>query len=171
MNKKGFTLIELLVVIAIIGVLASVVMISTVGVRKKAKAIKIMNDGKNIAIGFYSLKKQQELEGWWTEAEIGAGANPGIDKISGLETVMPKIPTPPIGGIDAYQYDNDEDILEENEASEKGVNILLTFSNDKERDEYFQLLDDLIEKGTGSSKGRIRTAPGSILVFNVDNNK
>jgi len=36
-NKKGFTLIELLVVIAIIGILASVVLVSLMSGREKAK--------------------------------------------------------------------------------------------------------------------------------------
>ncbi len=40
MNKKAFTLIELLVVIGIIGILASIVTVSTSGVRAKARDTK-----------------------------------------------------------------------------------------------------------------------------------
>lgn len=48
MVKKAFTLIELLVVVAIIGLLASVVIVSVNGARKKAQDARVKNDVQSI---------------------------------------------------------------------------------------------------------------------------
>jgi prepilin-type N-terminal cleavage/methylation domain-containing protein len=44
MKRKAFTLIELLVVIAIIGLLSSIILVSTKGIRGKARDAKRTND-------------------------------------------------------------------------------------------------------------------------------
>ena len=50
MNKKGFTLIELLVVIGIIGLLASIVLSSLDGARKKGRDARRISDVKQIQL-------------------------------------------------------------------------------------------------------------------------
>jgi prepilin-type N-terminal cleavage/methylation domain-containing protein len=57
-KRKGFTLIELLVVIAIIGVLASVVLTSLIGARKRARDIRTISQLTQIckAIEIYHIE-------------------------------------------------------------------------------------------------------------------
>ena len=78
---------------------------------------------------------------WWTEAELGLGANPPANNILGLSKQFKSA----IPGVENYIYDNDGDVLADNEASERGVNILLVFSNDIARDQYFDLLDKIVD--------------------------
>ena len=68
MRNKGFTLIELLVVIAIIGFLASVVLVSTRGVRDQARTAKGLEFSQSVqhVLGAYAA-------GWWSFETIEAG--------------------------------------------------------------------------------------------------
>ena len=43
-KQKGFTLVEMLVVIVVIGILATLVLVSVSGGRKKAQAVKAKTD-------------------------------------------------------------------------------------------------------------------------------
>ena len=66
-QEKSFTLIELLVVIAIIGVLTSIVLVSTQGLQGKARITKTLqfSQSLNHTLGAYAV-------GWWTFDE-GSG--------------------------------------------------------------------------------------------------
>jgi len=71
MKQKGFTLIELLVVIAIIGVLASIVLVSLTGSRKKANIAKVLQFSQSVnhALGAYAV-------GVWRFEDVSGGITP-----------------------------------------------------------------------------------------------
>jgi len=165
--KKGFSLIELLVVIAIIGLIAGISYVALGGVRRQAYAVKAQNDIVNIVGSLAMSLKKQERNVWWTEADLGLGSNPAAKNIPGVTDYLKKPPKSAIPGTGDYLYDNDSDVMADNEADEKGVNIVLVFPNDEQRDEYFELMDKTAEHGNGPSFGRVRTAPGSMLIFNI----
>lgn len=167
MGKKAFTLIELLVVIAIIGLIAGISYVALGEPRKQAYALKASNDIKNIAIGLAMTLKKQGRSTWWTEAELGLGSNPAVKIIPGLTEFLKNPPKSAIPGTVDYLYDNDGDILGSTEADEKGVNILLVFPSDSQRDDYFKIIDKTVDQSNGPANGRIRTAPGSMLIFNI----
>jgi prepilin-type N-terminal cleavage/methylation domain-containing protein len=166
-TKKGFTLIELLVVVAIIGLLAGISYVALGGPRKQAYALKAGNDIMNTVGALAMTLKKQERNRWWTETELGLGSNPPAKSIPGLTDFLKKPPKSAIPGTVDYLYDNDGDMLANEEADEKGVNILLVFPNDQQRDEYFELMDKTAEQSNGPARGRVRTAPGSIIIFNI----
>ena len=74
-QEKSFTLIELLVVIAIIGVLTSIVLVSTQGLQGKARITKTLefSQSLNNALGAYAV-------GWWT---FDGGAGPRVQDTPG----------------------------------------------------------------------------------------
>jgi prepilin-type N-terminal cleavage/methylation domain-containing protein len=165
--RKGFSLIELLVVIAIIGLIAGVSYVALGGVRRQAYVVKAGNDITSMITAMAMTLKKQGKNIWWTEAELGLGNNPPAKNIPGITDYLKRPPKSAIPGTVDYFYDNDGDILANDEADEKGVNIVLIFSNDEQRDEYFELMDKTAEHGNGPSLGRVRTAPGSMIIFNI----
>lgn len=160
-------MIELLVVIAIIGLMAGITYVALGGVRRQAYATKARNDIMNIVGAMAMTLKKQDRSIWWTEADLGSGDNPSVKDVPGVTDSLKRPPKSAIPGTGEYLYDNDGDVLSDNEADEKGVNILLVFPGDEQRDEYFKLMDKTVDQGNGPSRGRIRTAPGSIIIFNI----
>ena len=91
-KQAGFTLIELLVVIAIIGILASVVLASLNGARKKGRDARRIADLKQI---------QLALEMWYD-----ANGSEYPDALSSLApTYISTVPADPQTAA-AYSYDN-----------------------------------------------------------------
>ena len=109
MNKKGFTLIELLVVIAIIGILASIIFVSTSGARKSALAARALSDLNQITLAeeVYhneNAKYYAEVADPCTDTSLAKGTTEGSQLCYGspaLDPILPRIPYPPGG---AYQY-------------------------------------------------------------------
>jgi len=103
MKNKGFTLIELLVVIAIIGILASIVLVTTSTARSSANASKVVGDMNSVMMAF----EMANTSGCGTTAVPGAGATltPDVEINCTIGTVtdvyLKNTPTPPAG----YAYD------------------------------------------------------------------
>ncbi len=89
MHKRGFTLIELLVVIAIIGILASIVLVSLDGARKKGRDARRIADIKSI---------QLALETYYND-----NLKYPLTLTSIAPTYVPTVPTDPTTGV-GYSY-------------------------------------------------------------------
>ncbi|MBU4351268.1 prepilin-type N-terminal cleavage/methylation domain-containing protein [Candidatus Parcubacteria bacterium] len=85
-KKKGFTLIELLVVIAVIGLLASIVLVSMGGARKKARDSKRQADIRQIGTA---------MELYYSDAEAYLSTAAGANTVTVIGTYMLKVPTDP----------------------------------------------------------------------------
>ena len=169
-KKNGFTLIELLVAISIIALLSSVVFASLRTARVKAKAVRNLQDFKAIEKALYLLADSENRTTWWRETDFGQGGNPHISDLvenTELGKFLPVAPVPAQGGYSHYEYDNDGDtFICGGFPTYKGVNIFLRAVDE----DYFFILDDIVDNGDGSACGRI-TAHGSgkdtVIGYNI----
>jgi general secretion pathway protein G len=95
----GFTLLELIVVITIIGILSSIVVMSTRGAGPKARKTKAMADMRSIHSVAVALYNES---GRWPESieeMVNAKSEDGLPAIASLE----KFPTDPWGNEYVYE--------------------------------------------------------------------
>lgn len=98
-RRGGFTLLELIVVITIIGILSSIVVMSTRGAGPKARKTKAMADMRSIHSVAVALYNES---GRWPESVeemVNAKSEDGLPAIASLE----KFPTDPWGNEYVYE--------------------------------------------------------------------
>jgi prepilin-type N-terminal cleavage/methylation domain-containing protein len=93
-KKKAFTLVELLVVIAIVGLLSTIVLVSTSGLREQAEIAKTLQWSKSVdsllganAVGIWSMDENpasqgtviKDMSGWGNDGTLNTGET-GINK-------------------------------------------------------------------------------------------
>jgi prepilin-type N-terminal cleavage/methylation domain-containing protein len=93
-SKKAFTLVELLVVIAIIGLLSTIVLISTSGLREQAEIAKTLTWARSIdstlgadAVGIWNMDENpasqgtviKDMSGWGNDGTLSTGET-GVNK-------------------------------------------------------------------------------------------
>lgn len=162
--NKGFTLIELLVVVAIIGTLSSVVLGNLKQAKEKSTVTKTLADIHQIEISLRLLADDQGRTSWWTTDELGcpplAACWPSIENMieeHGLDKYLKTAPVPPIG--DRYQYDSHGDTFVCGTGSPwYGVNIRIADINSIE---FFNQVDQTVDKGDGPDCGRVKYGGGS----------
>jgi prepilin-type N-terminal cleavage/methylation domain-containing protein len=98
LKQKGFTLIELLVVSAIIGLLASVVLVSLSGARKKARDARGQSDLRQIATAMEMYYDSNNAY-----PNLGTTFVP-VTNLAALNTYLNPVPT--TTGVNVYYWKN-----------------------------------------------------------------
>jgi len=104
--SRGFTLIELLIVIAIIGILASVVIVSLVVAREKARDAKRLKEIKSIqsALEVYFLQNGRYPDGELPNWDIGNQISPFIPLLATYIGRTLSVDPTAIGGNGYFYY-------------------------------------------------------------------
>ncbi len=101
-RRDGFTLLELIVVITIIGLLASIVMVSTRGIGPRSRRTKALAELKNI---YTVAEALYHSTGRWPEsieAMVNAKSDDGLEAIASLD----KFPKDPWQNEYGYSIEN-----------------------------------------------------------------
>jgi len=107
------------------------------------------------------LKSAQGISIWPRENTNGWSAT--IKDISGIgEFLSTSILPPPPLNTSPYSYDNDGDLMGASGCC-AGVNIYIY--NTTYAPKYFDIVDDIIDNGDGSSSGRIRSLSGNAYIM------
>lgn len=97
-RAEGFTLIELLTVIAIIGILAGIVVVSTMSARYKGRYTRALGDMENIAAA-----AEQHL--YQNDGQYHGDKGPGAEPEDLVPTYLNTWPTPPCSNW-VYDWEN-----------------------------------------------------------------
>lgn len=175
--RSGFTLLELLVVIAIIGLLASIVIMSTQDSRQKASYAQMLEQLHQIelALHLYASDHRNQWGGSWPTTMPPTGGQYQLRHLvngttAGATTNFPNFsnymssaPLTPIGN-DYYAYLNkNRDITTAcpgilkvgPDVYEPGISIRIQLAAGAETDALVAYLDEKVDGGDGEDCGRL----------------
>jgi prepilin-type N-terminal cleavage/methylation domain-containing protein len=174
--KRAFTLMELLVVIAIVGILSAIVLTSVSSAREKAKAVKVVDEYRQIQDAFVYWHSARKFEEWPRENEwsskdlaviVAGDADNGQDYY-GEENLRVILPDVDVLNY-SWELDNDFDTYPNSSVDcsgsgslTNGVNVLIdrhvhTDLSNGLLSEINNLIDGAIDNSTNvSSCGKVR---------------
>jgi len=166
-EKRGFTLIELLVVIAIIGLLATMAVVAFGNAQMKAEATAIVADLKSLEKAFTMFADESGRTTWWTETELGVGANPTIATVIAGTNFSNYIGKAPTFDGNAPRFDSDGDTFDaDGDGCDtgvlKGVNIYFGLSANLQTE-----IDRIVDGGDGGTCGKVVISGTTTLLYKL----